>query len=195
MLHYIRIPFQVQAETGKAAARTARAASPARRAGGIFPCAPGGPNDWIYVFARPTGPLAPPPQGAGPRGPDRRPALRDAGRARRARGEVNADGRRLHPPARQARGDALIGGAGVPAGAVLDTMELINEPSFTGAAFCSGRPPVRRLQDARLAGPLRRQAAQAEAGAAARPAHAEVLGDWLGMSEGDVEALKKEGAI
>jgi len=90
----------------------------------------------------------------------------------------------------------IIGGAGVPAGAVLDTMELMNEPSFTERGILQiaehptgpfkmpswpvrfdGRPP--KLAPAPLLGQH----------------NAQVLGDWLGMSSGDVEGLKKEGVI
>ena len=65
----------------------------------------------------------------------------------------------------------IIGGAGVPAGAVLDTMELMNEPSFTerGILQIDGAP-VRPLQDAVLAGALRRPSAETRARAIARPA-------------------------
>ncbi len=90
----------------------------------------------------------------------------------------------------------LIGAAGVPAGAVLDTMELINEPSFEQRGIFQvmqhpsgpfkmpswpvrfdGAPP--KLEPAPLLGQH----------------SAEVFGDWLGMSKSDLEALKKEGVI
>jgi formyl-CoA transferase len=84
----------------------------------------------------------------------------------------------------------------VPAGAVLDTMELTNEPTFTERGILQvmdhptgpfkmpswpvrfdGAPPS--LAPAPLLGQH----------------SAEVLGEWLGMKPGDVEALRKEGAI
>jgi crotonobetainyl-CoA:carnitine CoA-transferase CaiB-like acyl-CoA transferase len=52
MLHYIRIAFQAQAGTGQAARRNGSRSAAAVAPAGIFPCAPGGPNDWVYVFAR-----------------------------------------------------------------------------------------------------------------------------------------------
>jgi crotonobetainyl-CoA:carnitine CoA-transferase CaiB-like acyl-CoA transferase len=90
----------------------------------------------------------------------------------------------------------LIGAAGVPAGAVLDTMELINEPSFTERGILQtaqhptgpfkmpswpvrfdGAPP--KLEPAPLLGQ-----------------HSEeVFGRWLGIGKRDVEALKREGVI
>ena len=49
---------------------------------------------------------------------------------------------------------ALISGAGVPAGAVFDSMELTNEPSFYERGIC--RPCSTATEDAddNLAGPL-----------------------------------------
>src|SRR5262249_24659089 len=90
----------------------------------------------------------------------------------------------------------LIGAAGVPAGAVLDTMGLTNEPSVTQRGILQRAPhptgpfkmpswPVRfdgkppKLEPAPLLGQHTTQ----------------VFGEWLGMSASDVEALRKEGVI
>src|SRR6516165_10244777 len=156
MLHYIRFAFQTQAVLGRAAPRNSNRSNTAPS--GIFPCAPGGPNDWIYVFSRQKDHW--------------HRLLKLLGRER------------------------LIGDAGVPAGAVLDTMELMNEPSFTERGILQtaqhptgpfkmpswpvrfdGKPP--KLEPAPLLGQHT----------------AQVLGAWLGMSAGDVGALKKEGVV
>ena len=197
MLHYMRFPFQVQAQTGKPAGRGGgRSLAGGVAPSGIFPCAPGGPNDWIYVFARPREhwhrllkvlgreELIGDPRYETP-----------AGRGERA-AEVNemvAAFTRRHDKHEAMR---LIGAAGVPAGAVLDTMELINEPSFEQRGILQvmdhpsgpfkmpcwpvrfdGTPP--KLEPAPLLGQH----------------SAAVFGEWLGMSRGDVEALRKEGVI
>jgi len=61
-----------------------------------------------------------------------------------------------------------IGAAGVPAGAVLDTMELMNEPSFTERGILQTVGTfVRSLQDAVLARALRRPPAEARTGSIA----------------------------
>jgi formyl-CoA transferase len=90
----------------------------------------------------------------------------------------------------------LIGAAGVPAGAVLDTMELHNEPSFEARGILQTVPhptgpykmpawPVRfdgappKLEPAPLLGQHT----------------TEILGSWLGMSRSDAEALKQDGVI
>jgi len=194
MLHYIRFAFQTQAVIGRAAPRNSNRSNTAPS--GIFPCAPGGANDWIYVFARQKDHW--------------HRLLKLLGREQligdpryetaQARGErieeVNAmvadwtKRRDKHEAMR------LIGAAGVPAGAVLDTMELMNEPSFTERGILQtaqhptgpfkmpswpvrfdGKPP--KLEPAPLLGQH----------------SAEVFGEWLGMSAGDVEALRKEGVI
>ena len=197
MLHYMRFPFQVQAQTGKPAGRSGgKSLAGGVAPSGIFPCAPGGPNDWIYVFARPR--------------EHWHRLLKVLGRE-----DLIGDQRYETPAARGERRDEvdalvaeftrrhdkheamrLIGAAGVPAGAVLDTMELSNEPSFEQRGVLQvmehpsgpfkmpswpvrfdGAPP--KVEPAPLLGQH----------------SAEVFGEWLGMSAGDVEALRKEGVI
>jgi crotonobetainyl-CoA:carnitine CoA-transferase CaiB-like acyl-CoA transferase len=197
MLHYMRFPFQVQAQTGKPAGRSGgRSLAGGVAPSGIFPCAPGGPNDWIYVFARPR--------------EHWHRLLRVLGRE-----DLIGDTRYETPTARGERRDEvnemvaaftrrhdkheamrLIGAAGVPAGAVLDTMELMNEQSFTERGILQvaehptgpfkmpgwpvrfdGKPP--KLEPAPLLGQH----------------SAQVLGDWLGISAGDIEGLRNEGVI
>ena len=197
MLHYMRFPFQVQAQTGKPAGRGGgRSLAGGVAPSGIFPCAPGGPNDWIYVFARPREHWHRLLKVLG-----REELIGDpryetsAGRGERAAdvNEMVAAFTRRHDKHEAMR---LIGAAGVPAGAVLDTMELINEPSFEQRGILQvmdhpsgpfkmpcwpvrfdGTPP--KLEPAPLLGQH-------------SPA---VFGEWLGMSRGDVEALRKEGVI
>jgi len=196
MLHYIRIAFQAQAASGQAARRNGSRNATAVAPAGIFPCAPGGPNDWVYVFARQ---------------PDHwHRLLKVLGRedlignpsydTPKARGERIAEVNEMVTDwtKRRDKHEAMriIGAAGVPAGAVLDTMELMNEPSFAERGILQtmdhptgpfkmpswpvrfdGAPP--RLAPAPLLGQH----------------SADVFGEWLGMSAGDLETLRKEGVI
>ena len=62
----------------------------------------------------------------------------------------------------------IIGAAGIPAGAVLDTMELSNDPTFEQRGIMQTIDhPGRQVQDGRLAGALLRQPAAGEAGTVA----------------------------
>jgi formyl-CoA transferase len=90
-----------------------------------------------------------------------------------------------------------VGNAGIPAGAVLDTMELHNDPSFerrgimqtihhpvhgdfkmpTWPVRVDGKPP--RLETSPVLGQHT----------------GEVLASWLGLSANEVEGLRGEGAI
>ena len=92
----------------------------------------------------------------------------------------------------------LIGAAGVPAGAVFDTLELMNDPSLRRARHHADdrAPDHRQGQDAGLAGALRRHAAAGQAVAAARPAQSpRCSSGWLGMGAKEVEALREEGIV
>jgi crotonobetainyl-CoA:carnitine CoA-transferase CaiB-like acyl-CoA transferase len=90
----------------------------------------------------------------------------------------------------------LISGVGVPAGAVFDTMELQNDPSFekrgimqvmehpngpfkmpTWPVRVDGRPP--RVKPSPLLGQH----------------GAEVLTGWLGLGADDIAALKSDGVL
>ena len=90
----------------------------------------------------------------------------------------------------------LLGAAGIPAGAVLDTGDLLAEPTFEARGIIQtqqhpngelrmptfpvrfdGKPP--KIAPAPLLGQHT----------------AEVFGEWLGMSAGDVEGLKRDDVI
>jgi crotonobetainyl-CoA:carnitine CoA-transferase CaiB-like acyl-CoA transferase len=197
MLHYIRIAFQQQAVTGQPAVRAgSRSVTGSPPPAGIFPCAPGGPNDWVYVFARQADHWHNLLRAIGREELVGDPRYETIEARRERRTEVDAmiaDFTRRHDKHEAMR---LIGAAGVPAGAVLDTMELMNEPSFEQRGVLQvmqhptgpfkmpswpvrfdGAPP--KLEPAPLLGQH----------------SAEVFGEWLGMSAGDVEALRSEGVI
>ncbi len=90
----------------------------------------------------------------------------------------------------------LIGAAGVPAGAVLDTGDLLGEPSF------EKRGIIQTMQHP--AGPLRMPAFPVRFDGAPVPVKpapllgehtTQVFGEWLGMSAGDVQALRADGVV
>ena len=185
MLHYMRTCFATQARTGKAAPRrggksTAGTNSPS----GLYQCKPLGSNDWVYIT---TSRGNPDHWGRLMRLIGREELIDDprfaTGAARVEReAEVDAiitEWTRQHT---KEEAMALVSGVGVPAGAVFDTMELQQDPSFdergimqvmehpngafkmpTWPVRVDGKPP--RLKPSPLLGQH----------------SAEVLDEWLGL--------------
>jgi crotonobetainyl-CoA:carnitine CoA-transferase CaiB-like acyl-CoA transferase len=200
MLHYMRIAFSYQARTGKAAPRAADSSvSGGNPPMGTFPCKGGGPNDYVYVYTSRANPE------------HWRRLLGVIGRE-----DLVGDPRYDSPSARSERAAEvnemiaawtrrhskheamdIIGAAGIPAGAVLDTMELHNDPTFAQRGIMqtidhpgagsfkmvgwpvrfSGRPPP--VQPAPLLG------ADTDA----------VLTHWLGLPAEAVSGLRSDKII
>ncbi len=200
MLHYMRIAFSYQARSGKAAPRAADGSvSGGNPPMGTFPSKGGGPNDYVYVYTSRANPehwrrllgvigredLIGDPRYDTP-----------AARAERA-DEVNAmvtDWTRQHT---KHEAMEIIGGAGIPAGAVLDTLELTNDPTFEqrGIMQTIDHPTAGRFK--MVGWPVRFSGSAP----AVRPApllgadNAEVLGAWLGLEADKVAGLRTGGII
>ena len=199
MLHYMRTCFAVQARTGKAAQRRgAKTVMGSNAPSGLFQCKPFGSNDWIYVMTS----RANPEHWARLMKLFGREELIDDPRyatgAARIEHEAEVDAIVTAWTRQHTKEDAmmLISGVGVPAGAVFDTMELQNDPSFekrgimqvmehpngpfkmpTWPVRVDGRPP--RIKPSPLLGQH----------------GAEVLNAWLGLGADDIAALKGEGVL
>jgi formyl-CoA transferase len=198
-LQYTRSAFVQHARSGEPAMRNgAKSLAGGMAPAGIYPCKPGGPNDYVYVFTSPANPE------------HWQRLLRVIGRealiadprfaTREARGQHEAEidqivsdwtrGRDKHEAMR------LIGGAGVPAGAVLDTGDLLGEPSF------EKRGIIQTMQHPN--GELRMPTFPVRFDGAPPPVKpapllgehtTEVFGEWLGMSAADIEELRTEGVV
>jgi len=199
MLHYIRNAFAVTTKTGKPARRAgAKTIEGGNPPSNIYPCAPGGPNDYVYVYTSRAN-------------PQHWPKLLEA----IGRKDLIGDKRYETSMARAEREDevdAIIAewtrkhdkyeamrviGAAVPAGAVRDTLELMNDPNMEERGIIqtvqhpangpfkmagwpvrfNGKPPV--VKPAPLLGQH----------------SAEALTDWLGMTEEQVAALRADKII
>jgi crotonobetainyl-CoA:carnitine CoA-transferase CaiB-like acyl-CoA transferase len=196
VMHYSRGMFMSQARTGKAAPR--RPAAGTNAPSGIYPCKPEGPNDYVYLLTSRAN-------------PDHWPRLLkligredligdpryDKASARVEHeaevDEIIAQWTRQHT---KEEAMALISSAGVPAGAVFDSMELTNEPSFARRGILQ----TMEHGDWRMTmptWPVRFDGAPAPV----KPAPllgehtAEALGDWLGLTTAEVEALHEEGIV
>jgi len=201
MIHYMRVPFSRTQQSGKAQLRSgySRSTQGGLVPSALYPCKPGGPNDYVYVFCSRAN------------ADHWRRLLKtmgredligdaryDTGDARSQRAaevdELIATWTRQHTKEEAMK---VIGEAGVPAGAVFDTLELMNDPSLaergimqtiqhptTGAVKMpawpvrfDGTPP--RVKPSPLLGQ-----------------HcAEVLGGWLGLSAQEIDGLKQDGII
>lgn len=195
MLHYIRIAFSTQARTGKPAGRAgAKTLSGANPPVGIFPCKGGGPNDWVYIYTSRGNPehwkrlariigrpeLADDPCFATIEARAEREAEVDAIIATWTRGQTKHEAMRI------------VGEAGIPAGAVLDTMELHNDPTFESRG-------IMQVMDHPKVGPFKVPAwpvrhdgkpAQVRPSPLLGESTADVLASWLGRSPAEIAGLK-----
>ena len=201
MIHYMRVPFSRTQQTGKAPPRGGSAHS---QPGGLvpsalYPCKPGGPNDYVYVFTSRANPehwqrlLR--VIGREDLSGDARYDTQDARSQRAAEvDEIIAAWTREHSKEEAMR---LIGAAGVPAGAVFDTVELMNDASLAerGIMQTIEHPTTGKVK--MPAWPVRFDGAPPRV----KPSpllgqhNAEVLGSWLGLAAQEVDALKAEGII
>jgi crotonobetainyl-CoA:carnitine CoA-transferase CaiB-like acyl-CoA transferase len=201
MVHYMRVPFSRTQLSGQA---QLRGGSDRSQPGGLvpsalYPCKPGGPNDYVYVFTSRANPehwtrlLK-----AIGREDLVGDARYDTNQARSQRAaevdEIIAQWTRQHSKEDAMR---IIGEAGVPAGAVFDTLELMNDASLaergimqtvehpTTGTYKMPAWPVRfdgmpsRVKPSPLLGQH----------------NAEVLGGWLGIGAAEIDALRTEGII
>jgi formyl-CoA transferase len=200
IMHYMRINFATQGRTGKAAERGGSKVPGVRNAPmGLYPCAPGGPNDYVYIMTSRANPehwdrllkvmgregLIGDPRYADAFARLEREAEVDSIIAARTRGHTKLDAMRA------------VGNAGIPAGAVLDTMELQNDKTFEDRGIMQVmRHPVHR--DFKMPGwPVRIDGKPPLV--TSSPVLGEhtdtVLSEWLGLNGQAVEALRAEGAI
>ena len=195
VMHYSRGGFITQARTGKAAPRRPPANNPP---GGIFPCKPGGPNDYVYLLTSRAN------AEHWPR------LLKLIGRE-----DLIGDPRYETPDARmqhEAEVDAIVtawtsqrtkheamaqlSAVGVPAGAVLDTDELVNEPSFYERGILQWMTHGERKM-AMPTWPVRFDGVPTEVTSAPLLGEhtEEVLRDWLGLDAEAVAGLRRDRVV
>jgi formyl-CoA transferase len=200
MLQYIRVAFAAHATNGQAVARNgAKVISGGTVPSGVYPCKPGGPNDYVYVYTSRANPT------------HWRSLLEVIGRAdligdprfdsvmARVDQETEVDAMITAWTQQRDKHEAMhiLGAAGVPAGAVLDTQELHEEESFDRRGIMQVMQHPARGAFKMPTWPVRHDGATPTI----RPApqlgqHTdEVLGDWLGLKAGEIAVLRAEGAV
>src|SRR6201998_767117 len=198
MLHYMRTNFATQARSGRAVERDGTHSGGGSNApAGLYPCAPGGPNDYVWIM---TSRANPEHWARLCKVMGREELINDARFA--TPGERVKNSEVLDAMIREWTGTrtkheamAQVGGAGIPAGAVLDTMELQNDPTFEQRGIMQGMQHSKNGRFKMPAWPVRVD------GKPPRVAPSPILGEhtddvlarWLGMSAGQVEALRGEG--
>ena len=201
MIHYMRVPFSRTQLSGKAPTRGGSAKS---QPGGLvpsalYPCKPGGPNDYVYVFCSRGNPE------------HWQRLLKAIGRE-----DLKGDARYETQNARsehaaevdaiiagwtreQSKEDAMriIGAAGVPAGAVFDTVELMADDSLAerGIMQTIDHPTTGKIK--MPAWPVRFDGSPPRV----KPSPllggntTEVLSSWLGMSQSEIDGLKADNIV
>src|SRR3984885_1149018 len=201
VMHYIRTSFAVMSQQGDKTAAPrmgARAPAGAPAPCGIYPCKPFGYNDYVYVFCSRANPehwtrllkvigreeLIEDPRFA---------TNEERNKNEGVINEIIAEWTKNHTKEEAMQ---IIGAAGVPAGAVHDTLELFNDPSFEkrgimqvmkhpdGDWKCEswperfdGKPPELK--------PSPKLGQHTD----------EVFQSWLKMSSGDLQALRDQKVI
>jgi crotonobetainyl-CoA:carnitine CoA-transferase CaiB-like acyl-CoA transferase len=199
MLHYMRTCFAAQARSGKPAGRRGgKTVMGTNAPSGLYQCAPGGSNDWIYIT---TSRGNPEHWGRLMKLIGREELIDDpryaTGAARVEReAEVDAvitEWTRKHT---KEEAMALISGVGVPAGAVFDTMELQNDPSFEARGIMQvmqhpNGPFKMPAWPVRVDGKPARITPSPKLGQHS----ADVLNEWLGIGAAEVATLKDEKVL
>ncbi|MGH7098171.1 MAG: CaiB/BaiF CoA transferase family protein [Stellaceae bacterium] len=201
MIHYMRVPFSRTQQSGKAQLRggSVRSTPGGLVPSALYPCKPGGPNDYVYVFCSRANPehwqRLLKVIGRDDLKGDARYDTQDARRQRAAEvDELISAWTREHTKEEAMK---VIGAAGVPAGAVFDTVELMNDPSLAerGIMQTVEHPTTGRYK--MPAWPVRFDGVSPRV----KPSpllgqhNAEVLGGWLGIGEAEIAALKAEGIV
>jgi formyl-CoA transferase len=167
--------------------------------GGAYPCAPGGPNDYVYIYVQPINAEM------------WRAFATAIGREDLLTDPRCADARTrwqhrdtLHAITREWTGSrtkhevmAVLGKAGVPCGATLDTGEVLDDPHLNarGAITTIDHPTRGRFRLPSCPVRLSASPAPTTPPPLAGQHTAEILGEVLGLSKDDVHALQQRGVV
>ena len=199
MIHYMRTCFCTMARTGKPAPRNGAKSGGGNNApSGLYPAKGGGPNDYVYLTTSRANPehwsrlmkLI----GREELIDDPRFATGDL----RVKNEKELDaiiGEWTRQHEKREAMEKLIA-VGVPSGAVFDTMELQNEPSFEERGIM--QVVHHRQGDYKMATwPVRidGKTVRLKPSPALGGDSAEVLQNWLGIDAGEIEGLRRDGVL
>jgi formyl-CoA transferase len=167
--------------------------------GGAYPCAPGGPNDYAFIYVQPISPgmwrdFA---TAIGREDWLVDPRLKDAQSRWERRDELNGVIRAWTSARTKHEVMSALGKAGVPCGAILDTGEVLDDPHL------NARGQIHTIEH-KTRGRVRLPGCPVHLSASPAPTSppplagehtAEVLGELFGLSKEDVEKLRAQGAL
>ena len=199
-MSYIRLAWAYTLHTGDACGRHgAKGVNGTTVPQGVYPCAPGGPNDYVILYCHPGVPeqfqrlldIIGRPELKGH--PDYISQKARAGREE----EVNAMIAAWTMTRTKDEAMAIIGEAKIPVGTVRDTRDLYDDPDFEqrGLMQAIDHPELGTFK--MVGWPVRHDGHFA----GIRPAPLvgenveDVFGDWLGMSADDIARLRKDGIV
>jgi crotonobetainyl-CoA:carnitine CoA-transferase CaiB-like acyl-CoA transferase len=196
MLHYIRLAFATQAKSGGPVPRAgAQVATPFPNPPmGIYPTKGGGPNDFVYIYTSRANPehwqrLLDVMGRADLKGNPKYETGAARGEREAEVDEIVATWTRQHDKHEAMR---IVGAAGIPAGAVLDTKEIAADKTFEqrGIMPIMEHPTVKGYK--MPAWPVRHNGNPPPIKAAPLLGEhtEEVLGSWLGLQAADIAKLK-----
>jgi formyl-CoA transferase len=167
--------------------------------GGAYPCAPGGPNDYAFIYVQPISPgmwrdFA---TAIGREDWLADPRLKDAKSRWEHRDELNGVIRAWTSARTKHEVMKALGKAGVPCGAILDTGEVLDDPHL------NARGQIHTIEH-KTRGRVRLPGCPVHLSASPAPTSppplagehtAEVLGELLGLSKDEVEKLRAQGVL
>lgn len=200
MLQYSRIAYSTMAASGEAAGRAGAGTITGGNAPmGLYPCKPEGPNDYVYLYVTRAN------------NSHWHRLLKVIGRedlideerfnssTKRFEHKEEIDNLVIPWTRQRTKREAMeaIGAAGIPCGAVYDTMEIHNEPHFTERdIFQEIDHPTRG--DFKMAGwPVKMSGSNVpvESAPLLGEHNEDVLTEWLGLSPEEVKRLQDDGAL
>jgi formyl-CoA transferase len=167
--------------------------------GGAYPCAPGGLNDYVYIYVQPINAdmwrqFA---TAIGREDLLTDPRCADARTRWQHRDELHAITRAWTSARTKHEVMALLGKAGVPCGAVLDTAEVLDDPHLNarGQITTIDHPTRGRLRLPSCPVRLSASAAVTTPPPLTGQHTADVLAEVLGLTDDDVTALRQRGVV
>ena len=196
VINLIRIRFRDTIVTGKATPRLGTR-SAITAPSNLFRCRPFGPNDYVYIHCASmemwralVGVLGRPELADDPRYADRRDRVQFMD-------EIDAMIEAWTEKHTKHEAMKILAGAGVPAGAVLDSTEVVTDEHLKQRGFLVDLEHPRRGKYPMPGNPVRLSDSPTEIVRAPLLGehNAEIYGKLLGVSEADLATLKRDGVV